>query len=238
MVDLVQIVREEALEGRALYKVQHGAPESLIPEMKKPYVLAMVIKHSTEQLPLRWIADLGAVWKPNFKLPGGHELKVVRSDLTVYGSPKPSRSEDSDHFYLAHSIDLGLLLQFANSESWRTHDQVGHSSVHNGHGETFYAVHGSAQIWLTENGKKPVRANLGTGYTKGGTEFAEGSTVAVTKEMWHPVVAFSPAIILIHGPPEMVADQVNGTSFCHKNGLLFRETYKELIQLRNVLRKF
>ena len=239
MVDLVQIVRREAQSNGFLYEVRHGAPESLVPDLRKGYILTAIIKHEDENLPQHWRADLGGVWRPDFLLPGGHELKVLETCLNLYESPKPSMSDDSDCLYLAYSVELGLLLQFANSDPWRTNDPVGHSSVHNGHKfEAFYAVHDSVEIWPTLNGKMPSRVQLGTGYTKNGAGFPEARAFAVTSEMWHPVVAFRPAILLIHGPPEMVADQINGTSFCHKNGVPFREKYEDVLRLTGMLQRF
>lgn len=233
----MRVIRKEIPEDGLLYDVLHGAPASLAHSLNGSHILEAIVMHDNEELPQQWVADLGGRWKPDFRLPGGHELKILSSLMKLYDSPKPSSSDDSDHFYLAYSIELGLLLQFANSEPWRTKDPVGHSSVHNGHDEAFYAVHDSAQVWLTEKGKQPVLAHLGTDYTKAGTGFKEQQVVAVNSGMWHPVVAFSPAIILIHGPPEMVKDQVNGTSFCHKNGLVFRETYADLLKYVDVLRR-
>ncbi|MBI2143664.1 hypothetical protein HYU17_00740 [Candidatus Woesearchaeota archaeon] len=230
MVDLVQVVKTEAPAGGLSYEVLHGAPDSFVPFLDKGRILMAIIKQHNEELPRQWLADLCGLWTPDFRLPGGHELKFLEHCLTVYGLPKPSSSNDSDHFYLAHSIELGLLVQFANPNPWRTKDVVGHSSAHNGHDEAFYAVHDSAELWLSENGKMPVRTQIGTGYTMGGTGFPEKKAFIVTKDAWHPVVAFKPAILLIHGPPEMVADQVNGTSFCHKNGRLFREKYADMLR--------
>jgi hypothetical protein len=221
---LVRLFENNCQPGK--YAIRYNLPKSL-DGRRNGMVFSVIIRRNDERLPPGWEAEISYHKLPRYELPYNLELTILKTPpgFKLHETPIYSRSGDSDALYLGHLVgkEEGMLLQYLVDIPHTTGDVVAHTSAHE-HDcqETFYALHGSSEIWLQQGDGNFVGKRFGKGQ-------GDARVFTVEPGVKHPLVSLTPSLTLLVMDSRIVEDQIRGKSLHHKNELPFREVYSELL---------